>query len=74
MSIDRRNINLLDLDWKKIQTELANTDPQTNDFFMIVLNKGQPSEYRTRFYTYSEAVEIVCMAVEKKRLRLPITL
>jgi len=41
---------------------------------MIVTNKGQDDEYRIRFMTHQETLELVMLALEKKKLRIPLTL
>jgi hypothetical protein len=67
-------IDLLGLDWEAIHNQLKAADPKSDGFYMIVVNKGKPDEYRTRFMNHQEAMELVCMALEKKKLRVPITL
>lgn len=66
--------NLLDFDWKSVLEQLRKDDPKSGDFYLIVLNKGTPDEYRTRFMTYQETMELIIMALEKKKLRIPLTL
>jgi hypothetical protein len=41
---------------------------------MIVINKGQADEYRTKFMTYQETLELIMVALEKKKLRIPLSL
>lgn len=68
------NVDLLSFDWKAMLEQLHQSDPKTNDFFMIVINKGQVDEYRTKFMTYQEMAELIILALEKKKLRIPLTL
>ena len=62
--------NFLNLDWEKLLAQLQNDGPNTGNFYMIVINKGQDSEYRTRFMTHKEAMEFLFLALEKKKLRV----
>lgn len=66
--------DLLTFDWKSVLEQLRQCDPKEECFFMITLNKGQESEYRTRFMTYQETMELVMLALEKQKLRIPLTL
>lgn len=67
-------MDLLKFDWQSILEQLNKAGPKSNDFFMIVINKGQADEYRTRFMTYQETLELVMLALEKKKLRIPLSL
>lgn len=67
-------MDLLSFDWQGILEQLRKADPKCDDFFMVVINKGQPDEYRTRFMTYQETMELVMLALEKKKLRIPLSL
>ena len=65
--------NLLDRDWEGILKQLHDGPSRDNGvFYMITLNKGQETEYRTRFLTYDEVLDLVATAVEKKKLRIKI--
>ena len=66
--------NLLDLDWEGIKTQLLASKPEENCSYMLVINKGEPGEYRTKFVNHSEMMSMINLALEKKRLRVPITL
>jgi hypothetical protein len=68
------NSGLLSFDWQSILEQLQKCDPNDGNFYIITLNKGTPDEYRTRFMTFQETKELVIMALEKKRLRIPLTL
>jgi hypothetical protein len=39
-------------------------------WYMIVFNKEQDNQHRTRFMTYPEALEMVIFALEKKKFRV----
>ncbi len=65
---------LLEFDWQSVLEQLNKCDPKEECFYMITLNKGTPDEYRTRFMTYKETLELVMLALEKKKLRIPLTL
>ena len=67
-------VDLLSFDWQGVLEQLQKSDPKCDDFFMIVINKGQESEYRTRFMTRQETMELVILALEKKKLRIPLSL
>ena len=67
-------MDLLSFDWQGILEQLHKADPKGSDFFMVVINKGQGDEYRTRFMTYQETMELVMIALEKKKLRIPLVL
>lgn len=66
--------DLLSFDWKSILDQLNKCDPKNGDFYIITTNKGQGDEYRTRFMTYQETLELVMLALEKKKLRIPLPL
>lgn len=66
--------DLLSFDWQGVLNQLRDCDPNSEDFYMIVTNKGQDDEYRTRFMTYQETLELVMLALEKKKLRIPLPL
>lgn len=66
--------DLLSFDWQSVLDQLNKCDPKSGDFYIITTNKGQPDEYRTRFMTYQETLELVMLALEKKKLRIPLTL
>lgn len=66
--------DLRDLDWKSLQDLLDKMDPNDGVWYMITINKGTPNEYRTKFMTYQEARDLIGFALEKKRLRVPVTL
>ena len=70
----RPNLNLLELDWQSVLKQLESYDPKDPAFYMITINKGKDTEYRTKFMTYTEMMELVRLALEKKNLRVPITL
>lgn len=63
--------DLLNFDWQGVLEQLRNCDPNEECFYMITLNKGQDSEYRTRFMSYKEVLELVMLALEKQNLRIP---
>ena len=67
-------MNLLNFDWQGILEQLHKADPKGGEFFLIVINKGQEEEYRTRFMTYQETLELIMVALEKKKLRIPLAL
>lgn len=66
--------DLLSFDWESVLAQLRKSDPKGGEFFLIVTNKGQDDEYRTKFMTYQETLELVMLALEKKRLRIPLAL
>ena len=66
--------DLLSFDWQSVLNQLNKCDPKSGDFYLIVTNKGQDDEYRTKFLTYQEALELVMLALEKKKLRIPLSL
>jgi hypothetical protein len=66
--------DLLSFDWKGILEQLHQCNPKEECFFMITLNKGQDNEYRTRFMSYQETLELVILALEKQKLRIPLPL
>ena len=66
-------IDLASLDWGKIMSLLKTYDHNDNHSYMITINKGQSDEYRTKFLTYQETMDIIGTALEKKRLRIPVT-
>ena len=70
----RPNLNLLELDWQTVLNQLNTYDPKDPAFYMITINKGKDSEYRTKFMPYGEMMELVRLALEKQGLRVPITL
>ena len=70
----KKNPEVLEFDWKSILDQLNQCDPKEECFYMITLNKGTPDEYRTRFMTYQEMLEMVMLALEKKKLRIPLPL
>jgi len=67
-------MDLLNFDWQGTLAQLQKSDPKGGEFFMIVINKGQDDEYRTRFMTYQETLELIMIALEKKKLRIPLSL
>ena len=67
-------VDLLSFDWQGVLEQLQKSDPKGGEFFMIVINKGQDDEYRTRFMTYQETLELIMIALEKKKLRIPLSL
>lgn len=67
-------IDLLSFDWKDMLDQLQKSDPKTDEWFMIVINKGKDDEYRTKFMTYREMAELIILALEKKKLRIPLSL
>lgn len=64
----------LSFDWQSVLDQLNKCDPKSGDFYIITTNKGQDNEYRTRFMTYQETLELVMLALEKKKLRIPLPL
>jgi hypothetical protein len=70
IELRRKVPDLLNLDWEKLRDLLATLNPNDNTWYMITVNKGQSDEYRTKFLTYTEAKELIGMALEKKRLRV----
>jgi hypothetical protein len=66
--------DLVDLDWQSLWDMLEKLDPKDGVWYIITINKGQPNEYRTKFLTYQEAKDLIGFALEKKRLRVPMTL
>jgi hypothetical protein len=66
--------DLLSFDWQSVLDQLNKCDPKSGDFYLIVTNKGKDDEYRTKFLTYQEALELVMLALEKKKLRIPLPL
>ena len=67
-------MDLLNFDWQTILEQLQKCDAKSGDFYIIALNRGKEDEYRTRFMTYQEMMELIHTALEKKRLRIPLTL
>ena len=67
-------MDLLNFDWQSVLEQLQKCDPKGGEWFIIVTNKGQDDEYRTRFMTYQETLELVMLALEKKKLRIPLAL
>ncbi len=74
MSARKPTPNILDFDWEKVLDQIQKDNPNTNDLYMLVFNKGQASEYRTRFMSYKEALEFIFLGREKKKLRISTTL
>jgi len=70
----KKSPELLNFDWQSVLDQLNKCDPNDGCFFMITLNKGTEDEYRTRFMSYTETLELVMLALEKKKLRIPSTL
>lgn len=70
----KQSPELLEFDWQYVLEQLGKCDPKEECFYMITLNKGTPDEYRTRFMTYKETLELVMLALEKKKLRIPLSL
>lgn len=70
----KKSPELLNFDWKSVLDQLSKCNPNEECFYMITLNKGTEDEYRTRFMTYQETLELVMLAMEKKNLRIPSTL
>lgn len=70
----KKSPELLNFDWKSVLDQLNKCNPNEECFYMITLNKGTEDEYRTRFMTYQETLELVMLAMEKKNLRIPSTL
>lgn len=68
----RRKIpDLINLDWSRILQELQACNPKDGNFYIITVNKGKDDEYRTRFLTYNEAMDIIKLALEKQGKRIP---
>jgi hypothetical protein len=65
---------ILQFDWQSILDQLNKVSAKDECFYMITLNKGQDGEYRTKFMTYQETLELVMLALEKKNLRIPLSL
>ena len=65
---------LLTFDWESVKEQLLKCNPNDGNYYMISFNKGRDDEYRTRFMPYQEALSLVFLALEKKRLEIPITL
>lgn len=70
----KKPTDLINLDWERILKELQACDPKDGSFYIITVNKGKEDEYRTRFMTHQETLEIVMLALEKKGLRVPVQL
>lgn len=70
----KKSPDLLNFDWQSVLAQLEQCDPNEGCFFMITLNKGTEDEYRTRFLNYQEAKELIQLALEKQKLRIPLTL
>lgn len=63
--------DLLAYDWETIMGLLKSFDPKDGNSYIITLNKGQKNEYRTAFMSYHETMDLIGLALEKKRLRIP---
>lgn len=70
----KKSPELLNFDWQSVLDQLNKCNPKEECFYMITLNKGTADEYRTRFMTYAETLELVMLALEKKGLRISSTL
>lgn len=69
----RAPTDLLSFDWESIKSILDKCPPDDGNFYMLTFNKGQPTEYRMKFLPYQEMRDFVFLALEKKRLRIKIT-
>lgn len=67
----RKIPDLINLDWSRILQELQAYNPKDGNFYIITVNKGKDDEYRTRFLTYNEAMDIIKLALEKQGRRIP---
>lgn len=65
--------DLLSYDWEAVWKKLQESDPNDGCFYLIVFDKEDDKEYRTRFLTYAEASDLITTAVAKKRLRIAAT-
>lgn len=74
MSLQKAAPHVLNLDWEKLSAKLQEDDPNAGNFYVIVINKGQENEYRTRFMSHKETADFLSLALEKKRLRISTTL
>lgn len=63
-------LDLLNLDWEGFVSLLKSYDPKEEVWYMITLNKGEDNEYRTKFMTYTETLELALYALAKKKLRV----
>lgn len=63
-------MELRNLNWEFLRDLLEKLDANDGNWYMIVVNKGLPDEYRTKFMTYREAKELIGFALDKKRLRI----
>jgi hypothetical protein len=70
----KASMDLLNFDWEAVLDQLNKSDPKSGEWFIIAINKGKEDEYRTRFMTYQETMELVILALEKKKLRIPFAL
>lgn len=70
MEIHKIISDFINLDWESLRDMLLNLDPKNDTWYMVVINKGQPSETRTKFLTFHEVKELISFALEKKRLRV----
>ena len=70
----KKDPELLDFDWQSVLEQLGKCNPKEECFYMITLNKGKDDEYRTRFMTFKETLELVMLALENKKLRIPLAL
>ena len=68
--IRKRVPELLNLDWQTIREVMKTYNPKDDCWYMLTINKGQTNEWRTPFLTYRDAIEIVFMALEQKKLRI----
>jgi len=65
--------DLLSYDWESVWKKLQELNPNDDCFYILVLNKEQSTEYRTRFITYAEAADVIYTALAKKKLRVTVT-
>ena len=48
--------------------QLSTYDPKDGCFYILTFDKGDDKEYRTRFMTYSETLDLIFTALKRKDL------
>lgn len=62
--------SLLELDWQQMVELITSIDRADDSWYMFVINKGTDNEFRTKFMSRQEALELAMYALEKKKLRV----